>query len=69
MAYILIVGHVASHVCRDVRLIYIKQDFRFLSVDQALADQAYFAQNVVFPGHNGTDLTAASTPYFAIGGS
>lgn len=47
---------------------YLK-DYRFLSVEQAMADQAYFAQNVVFSGLEQYDLTAPTTPWFAIGGS
>ncbi|KAK4495861.1 hypothetical protein PRZ48_013129 [Zasmidium cellare] len=43
------------------------EDYRFLTVQQALADQAFFARNVRFPGHSDVDLTAANTPYFAIG--
>lgn len=45
------------------------QDFRFLSAEQAMADQAYFAENVVFSGLEQYDLTASNTPWFAIGGS
>ncbi len=43
------------------------EDFRFLSVEQAMADQAYFAQNIVFPGLEHLNLTAPNTPWFAIG--
>lgn len=46
-----------------------RKDFRFLSVEQAMADQAYFAQNVVFPGLEDYKLTVPNTPWFAIGGS
>ena len=41
--------------------------FRFLTVEQAMADQAYFAQHIVFPGHEDLNLTAPNTPWFAIG--
>lgn len=43
-------------------------NLRFLTTDQALADMAYFAQNVVFEGL-GLDLTAPNVPYIAYGGS
>ncbi|KAL3467689.1 serine carboxypeptidase S28-domain-containing protein [Aspergillus heterothallicus] len=42
---------------------------RFLSTEQALADYAYFAENVVFPGLEEYDLTAPATPWIAYGGS
>ncbi|KAI9372351.1 serine carboxypeptidase S28-domain-containing protein [Aspergillus egyptiacus] len=45
------------------------ENLRFLSTEQALADYAYFASNVVFPGLEDFDLTAASTPWIAYGGS
>lgn len=45
------------------------KNLRFLSTDQALADQAYFAKNVVFPGFESTNLTAPGTAYLAYGGS
>lgn len=46
------------------------ENFRFLSTEQAMADQAYFAQNIVFPGMEDMNLTApAGTPYIAYGGS
>ena len=44
-------------------------NLRFLTTQQALADQAYFHQNVVFPGMEDTNLTAPGTPYIAYGGS
>ncbi|KAL4912247.1 serine carboxypeptidase S28-domain-containing protein [Aspergillus aurantiobrunneus] len=42
---------------------------RFLSTEQSLADYAYFASNVVFPGLEEHDLTASSTPWIVYGGS
>ncbi|KAL4807500.1 serine carboxypeptidase S28-domain-containing protein [Aspergillus unguis] len=42
---------------------------RFLSTEQSLADHAYFAQNVVFPGLEDLDLTAPETKWIAYGGS
>jgi len=42
-------------------------NLRFLTTDQALADQVYFAQNIVFPGREDLNLTAPSTPYIAYG--
>ncbi|EHY55323.1 putative extracellular serine carboxypeptidase [Exophiala dermatitidis] len=44
-------------------------NLRFLSTEQALADQAYFASHVVFPGLEHLNLTAPGTPYIAYGGS
>ena len=44
-------------------------NLRFLSTEQALADTAYFARNVVFKGLEHLDLTAPKTPYIAYGGS
>ena len=44
-------------------------NLRFLTTQQALADQAYFQQNVVFPGMEDMDLTAPGTPWIAYGGS
>lgn len=40
----------------------------FLTTNQTIADNAYFAQNAVFPGINGS-LTAPSTPWIVYGGS
>lgn len=40
----------------------------FLTTNQTIADNAYFAQNAVFPGINGT-LTAPGTPWILYGGS
>jgi hypothetical protein len=45
------------------------ENFRFLTTDQAMADAAYFAQNVKFPGLEDQDLTSNTTPYIAFGGS
>ncbi|KAF2090442.1 hypothetical protein K490DRAFT_72025 [Saccharata proteae CBS 121410] len=45
------------------------ENLRFLTTDQALADQVYFAKNVVFEGRENMTLTAPSTPYIAYGGS
>lgn len=45
------------------------ENLRFLTTDQALADMAYFAQNVVFKGLEDLDLTAPDVPYIAYGGS
>ncbi|KAI1374948.1 peptidase S28 [Hypoxylon crocopeplum] len=40
----------------------------FLTTNQTIADNAYFAQNAVFPGIEG-DLTAPGTPWILYGGS
>jgi hypothetical protein len=45
------------------------ENLRFLSTDQSLADLAYFAQNIVFPGLEDHNLTAPNVPYIAYGGS
>ena len=45
------------------------ENLRFLTTDQALADQAYFSKNVVFAGLEDCNLTAPSTPHIAYGGS
>lgn len=45
------------------------KNLRFLTTDQALADTAYFAEHVEFPGHEGKNLTAPTTPYIIYGGS
>lgn len=44
-------------------------NLRFLTTEQALADTAVFAQNIVFPGHENEDFTARSVPWIAYGGS
>jgi hypothetical protein len=45
------------------------KNMRFLSTDQGVADMAYFAQHVKFPGMEHMNLTSATTPYLAYGGS
>ncbi|TVY45058.1 putative extracellular serine carboxypeptidase [Lachnellula occidentalis] len=45
------------------------KSLRFLTTDQALADQAYFAQNVVYKGFEHLNLTAPHVAYLAYGGS
>ncbi|KAK3934539.1 peptidase S28 [Diplogelasinospora grovesii] len=45
------------------------ESLRFLTTDQALADMAYFAQHVEFPGLEHLDLTAPKNAYIAYGGS
>ena len=45
------------------------ENLRFLTTEQALADQAYFAQHVVFDGYDGQNLTAPIVAYLAYGGS
>lgn len=45
------------------------ENLRFLTTQQALADTAYFAQNVVFEGFGDVNLTAPGIPYIAYGGS
>ncbi|KAF4447170.1 hypothetical protein F53441_9315 [Fusarium austroafricanum] len=45
------------------------KNMRFLSTEQALADTAYFAQHVKFPGLEKHNLTAPNTPYIIYGGS
>ncbi|KAH6630758.1 serine carboxypeptidase S28-domain-containing protein [Chaetomium sp. MPI-SDFR-AT-0129] len=45
------------------------ENLRFLTTDQALADMAYFAENVVYEGLEHLDLTSAKNPYIAYGGS
>ncbi|EAU29461.1 conserved hypothetical protein [Aspergillus terreus NIH2624] len=44
-------------------------NIRFLSTEQAVADYAYFASNVVFPGLDHVDLSPENTPWIAYGGS
>lgn len=48
---------------------FTTENMRFLSTDQAMADMAYFAKNIAFPGFEDFDLTAPDTPYIAYGGS
>lgn len=45
------------------------ENYRFLTVEQALADNAYFAKNVQFPGLEHLNLTAPNTPWIIYGGS
>ncbi|OJD17153.1 hypothetical protein AJ78_02747 [Emergomyces pasteurianus Ep9510] len=47
------------------------ESLRFLTTEQALADSAYFAQNVVFEGMEDVDLTAkgGNAPWIIYGGS
>ncbi|KAI6476045.1 hypothetical protein MCOR17_001328 [Pyricularia oryzae] len=45
------------------------ENLRFLTTEQALADTAYFAQNVKFKGLEDYDLSPAATPWIAYGGS
>jgi hypothetical protein len=45
------------------------KNLRFLTHEQAMADVAYFAKNVKFPGMENTDLTAPKNPYIVYGGS
>ncbi|KAK5996444.1 putative extracellular serine carboxypeptidase [Cladobotryum mycophilum] len=44
-------------------------NLRFLSTEQALADTAYFAKNVQFPGLEHLNLTAPNAPWIIYGGS
>lgn len=43
------------------------EDARFLSTEQSLADAAYFAQNIVFPGLETENLTSSDTPWIVYG--
>ncbi|CAJ2510400.1 Uu.00g051030.m01.CDS01 [Anthostomella pinea] len=45
------------------------ENLRFLTTDQALADTAYFAKNVIFEGLEDYDLSPEVTPWIAYGGS
>ena len=45
------------------------KNLRFLSTQQALADVAYFAQNIQFPGYEQYDLTNKGAAYITYGGS
>ena len=45
------------------------ENLRFLTTEQALADQAYFSQNIVFPGLEDKSLKAPGTAHIAYGGS
>ncbi|TQV91314.1 serine carboxypeptidase S28 [Cordyceps javanica] len=46
-----------------------RENYRFLTTEQAVADTAYFAQHVQFPGLEDQDLTSAKTPWIIYGGS
>ena len=41
----------------------------YLTTEQTIADNAYFAQHAVFPGVDEEDLTAPNTPWILYGGS
>lgn len=45
------------------------KNLRFLTTAQALADTAYFAKHIVFPGLDEHNLTASAVPWVAYGGS
>ena len=45
------------------------ENMRFLTTEQSIADAAYFAENVVFPGHENATLNPPNTPWIAYGGS
>ncbi|UNI18016.1 hypothetical protein JDV02_004317 [Purpureocillium takamizusanense] len=45
------------------------ENLRFLTTEQALADNAYFARHVRFPGLENVNLTAPGTPWIMYGGS
>lgn len=46
------------------------ENLRFLTTQQSLADEAYFAQNIKFPGlEEYGDLTSKTTAYLSYGGS
>ncbi|KAI0431898.1 peptidase S28 [Xylaria sp. FL1042] len=45
------------------------ESLRFLTTDQALADTAYFANNVKFAGLEHVDFSPKTTPWIAYGGS
>ena len=45
------------------------ENLRFLTTEQAMADEALFAQTVVFPGLEHLDLTSKSTAWIGYGGS
>jgi hypothetical protein len=44
-------------------------NLRFLTTDQALADEVYFAKNIVFEGLEHLNLTAPNVAYIGYGGS
>lgn len=45
------------------------ENLRFLTTDQALADSAYFVNNVKFAGLEDVDFSPKNTPWIAYGGS
>jgi len=45
------------------------ENLRYLTTEQAMADEAYFAQNIVFPGLENLTLTSNTTAYLSYGGS
>mgnify|MGYP005988331867 CR=1 FL=1 len=45
------------------------ETYRFLTTEQALADIAYFAQRIQFPGLEDHNLAAPNTPWIIYGGS
>ena len=45
------------------------ESLRFLTTDQALADEGYFAKNAVFKGLEHLELTAPNVAYIGYGGS
>jgi hypothetical protein len=45
------------------------ENMRFLTTEQALADTAYFAENIVFEGLEDLELTASDAPWIVYGGS
>ena len=45
------------------------ENLRFLTTEQALADQAYFSQNVIFAGLEDKNLTAPYAAHIGYGGS
>ncbi|QSZ29294.1 hypothetical protein DSL72_003807 [Monilinia vaccinii-corymbosi] len=45
------------------------ENLRFLTTEQALMDEVYFARNVVFPGLEDQNLTAPNVAYIGYGGS
>ena len=45
------------------------ESLRFLTTEQAVADTAYFAEHVVFPGFENRQLMASNTPWIVYGGS
>ncbi|KAM3458307.1 hypothetical protein MY3296_000513 [Beauveria thailandica] len=46
-----------------------RDNYRFLTTEQAVADAAYLAQHAKFPGFEHANLTSANTPWIIYGGS